>query len=192
MILLAIGFWILVVHPNIFLMYEKANPKRYLNNKSAPIFIRRNVNEYFYIIQFTCHYMHMIRNFFTVSRFSRNSVYRINRMFSIEMSLKFIFQCYMQTNQFRLFCNLFAYTIFYYSLVLRITEQPVVSFEPQFQDFFASIWFSWITIFTIGFGEMVPVTLLGRVLVIFLLFQGMTLVPMITTSFTNKSKFDTL
>lgn len=190
--LLVISFWSLVVHPSAWLMYVKAAREQYLYDHRTTLYLSRNVNEYLYIIQFTCLYIHMIRNFFTVSRFTRNSVYRICRMFNMEMRFKFIFQCYMRTNQFRFFCQLFFYTIFYYSMAIQIAELPVAILQPQFQDFLSSIWFTWITIFTIGFGDMVPITLLGRILVMMLLLQGLIIIPMITTSFTNKSKFDSL
>lgn len=74
----------------------------------------------------------------------------------------------------RILFTLFA-IVFVYSGLIYQFEHPV---NPQtFATFFDAFYFSVVTMTTVGFGDVTPVSQLGRLLTVLMIFTGIALIP---------------
>ncbi|WP_260412610.1 potassium channel family protein [Alkalihalobacillus sp. TS-13] len=52
--------------------------------------------------------------------------------------------------------------------------------EPNFESFEDALWWSIVTLTTVGYGDLYPVTTVGRLIASFLMFVGIGLIGVIT------------
>ncbi|MCZ0702042.1 voltage-gated potassium channel [Natronobacillus azotifigens] len=72
------------------------------------------------------------------------------------------------------------------SVVLIIVSAFIVSIvEPNVRDFSDGVWWSIVTTTTVGYGDISPETIFGRVLAIILMLVGIGLIGMLTGSITT-------
>lgn len=70
-----------------------------------------------------------------------------------------------------------ATTLYFASLTFYTFEQGV---NPNVNNYFDAVWWSIITVTTVGYGDIAPVTIAGRVIAIVLILGGMGLFSVIT------------
>lgn len=68
---------------------------------------------------------------------------------------------------------------FAYVIVLCISGLILMFIEPQVNTFFDGVYFSFVASTTIGFGDIVPVTVLGRIITIITTLIGVLTVAMV-------------
>lgn len=59
----------------------------------------------------------------------------------------------------------------------------VAAFDPGIPNAFAGIWWAWQTITTVGYGDAVPSSILGRVIAILIMVFGIGLLAVLTANF---------
>lgn len=55
--------------------------------------------------------------------------------------------------------------------------------DPGIETPLDGIWWAWVTVTTVGYGDIVPVTTIGRIFAGFLILLGIALFSMLTASF---------
>lgn len=55
--------------------------------------------------------------------------------------------------------------------------------DPHFPTFWDGIWWAWETVSTVGYGDFVPVSLTGRLISIFLMLVGVSMISLLTANF---------
>ena len=85
--------------------------------------------------------------------------------------------------------NLFLRLFFIYACIILIGSLIVFSIErvnnKQVRSLFDAIWFSIVSITTTGYGDIIPTTFLGKLMVILLILSGITLTALLTGSLTT-------
>ena len=71
-------------------------------------------------------------------------------------------------------------TIFAFSFVIRILERP--NFYTDFDNFYNSVYYTTVTVTTIGYGDYVPKTSLGRFASLILMVLGIVNVNLVNYS----------
>ena len=74
----------------------------------------------------------------------------------------------------RIFLTLFAIVFVYSGLIYQV-EHPVNASE--FRTFLDALYFAVATMTTVGFGDITPISELGRLLTILMIWSGITLIP---------------
>lgn len=74
-----------------------------------------------------------------------------------------------------------------FALWVRIFEMPFfrANGDPAFDRFANSIWFTIITLFTVGYGDLYPTSDVGKLITIILALWGSTLLALLVVCCTN-------
>lgn len=76
-------------------------------------------------------------------------------------------------------------TIFTVLVILFTSSLIIVDIEPEVKSISDGLWWAWVTISTVGYGDIVPKTALGRLFGSFLILVGMGLFSVITANFAS-------
>lgn len=79
--------------------------------------------------------------------------------------------------------NGFYFLLSVNSIIIFISSAIIVRVEHH--DFIDAIWLSEATVTTVGYGESVPKTLVGKVIAVVLMFSGITTLGLLTNSLNN-------
>lgn len=74
-------------------------------------------------------------------------------------------------------------TLFISFVIMLISGVVISGIDPAFDGPFDGIWWAWVTITTVGYGDLVPSTGAGRMFAAFLILLGLGLFSMLTASF---------
>jgi voltage-gated potassium channel len=74
-------------------------------------------------------------------------------------------------------------TLFVALIVILIAGLVAAGLDPAIDTPWEGIWWAWVTVTTVGYGDVVPVSLEGRLLGAFLILLGIGLFAMLTASF---------
>lgn len=72
-----------------------------------------------------------------------------------------------------------------YLILMLVSSFLLVRFEEQIDNIFEGIWYCFVTFTTIGFGDIVATTLVGRIITIIIALYGMLVVALITGVLVN-------
>ncbi len=74
----------------------------------------------------------------------------------------------------RIFLILFSLIFVYSGAIYQVEHQT----NPEvFDDFFDALYFSVVTMTTVGFGDVIPLSQAGRILTVLMIFSGIILIP---------------
>jgi len=68
-------------------------------------------------------------------------------------------------------------------IVIVMAGVMMAAIDPAIHSPMEGIWWAWVTVTTVGYGDVVPVTTLGRILASVIILMGIGLFSMITASF---------
>lgn len=74
-------------------------------------------------------------------------------------------------------------TVFTVVIILLTASVIIVDIDPNINSISDGVWWAWVTISTVGYGDIVPTSTLGRIFAAFLIFIGMGLFSIITANF---------
>lgn len=82
---------------------------------------------------------------------------------------------------------LFFTTSVIFAYWVRIFEIPYqrATGNPQFDDFSKAMWFTIITLFTVGYGDYFPCSMPGKIVTALLAFWGAILLALVVVSISN-------
>jgi len=121
---------------------------------------------------------------------------RIVRLVGFRLSNLFIFKCLMKENK-KITVSILLFTVLlFFSIVLTVVESPLfyhdavddgrkVFIYPTF-----AIWNVFVTLFTIGYGDLAVATYLGRIFVSILTILSGIIIAFITVAMTSDFEFE--
>lgn len=109
-----------------------------------------------------------------VGRFAR--LVKISRLISLSSKLKHISNCINRRNGFYFLLSV-------NSIIILISSAIIARVEHH--NFIDAIWWSVATVTTVGYGESVPKTIVGKLIAVVLMFSGITTLGLLTNSLNN-------
>lgn len=105
-----------------------------------------------------------------------------SRIYSVEFSPHFILKVSMRYQPYSTICGLLILGLFLFSYQLEIAERSLLRTEISIESYSInnSIWVCMITIFTVGYGDFLPFTDLGRLSMALGLVYGVALTSLFT------------
>ena len=93
----------------------------------------------------------------------------------------------MQVSPEKTIFYMFMGTVFISAFIVRVFELPYfrVQKDKTFDSYFTAIWFTVITLTTIGYGDISPGTMPGQLFTILLAFWGSLLLSLVVVVLTN-------
>ncbi len=116
-------------------------------------------------------------------------LFRLFKVFRYTENINYLLRVFIEKRfEFYSLIILFAFMVFFASTVIYIFEGTGAN--PNINNFYDAIYWAVVTITTVGFGDISPVTAEGRFVTIFLIIGGITsisfMTSIITTSMTEK------
>jgi len=74
-------------------------------------------------------------------------------------------------------------TLFICFIILVISGLLISGIDPAFETPMDGLWWAWVTVTTVGYGDLVPATTEGRIFGSFLILMGLAMFSMLTASF---------
>ncbi len=183
---LIMNLLVILVHPNP--IFTQVTFKYYVN--SYHNYIYYEINNIFSIFV-------MLRIFFLVkavlflSKFSNPRIHRLSKMNGISLDFLFPFKCLMIDNPIFLYTILFLMFLLFGTFSIIVAEAPLETLtKVNFSNWWNAIWGLIITILTIGYGDFVPKSILGRIIIIITCFGGTFLISMLIATFSSIFSFD--
>jgi voltage-gated potassium channel len=78
--------------------------------------------------------------------------------------------------------NRFGVTLIILTIATTLFGVLFSFFEPSIHNPLEGIWLAWVTITTVGYGDIVPVTVVGRILAVFGMMLGLILISLVTAN----------
>jgi Ion channel len=108
-----------------------------------------------------------------------------NENYGFSPDVKFTLKCMIQRNPESTVCMILVLSLFIIAYLLRIFEivyYRAIGFN-DFEQFYSSIWAVVITMGTVGFGDVVPVSHVGRFIMIVTTIWGTVLFTLVIVAF---------
>ena len=180
---LIIEFILAILHPNLLFKNKYFTTDEKYNLKKFTYY----VNDIFSLIQCT-RLLYLIEIFVICSQFYSARADRICKMMGKKLDLFFSFRA--------LFINRTALMLGYCSIIiccmlaymLKILSYPVnYDLDTKFKSIGNCFWFVVITMTTVGYGDIFPISTLGRVLGMIIAMSGTVVVALIVSFFNEKT-----
>lgn len=115
-------------------------------------------------------------------------------MYGGDNSTLFAIKALMKTEPNRLIFSLLIFTIFVFGNSVRICEAPLdrIDGETMLHNYANSVWEVIITMTTVGFGDMFPRTIFGRIFMILCALNGVVIVSIMVLTVMNNFEFEPL
>lgn len=129
----------------------------------------------------------MFRALMTFNKYNSAFSKKLFRSYGYEPSPMFTVKALLSTKPEKTCIILFISTSLVFSYWVRIFELPYQRAAgcPQFDNFRKAIWFTIVTLFTIGYGDYYPFTDPGKFISIVLAFWGAVLLALVVVSISN-------
>lgn len=119
-----------------------------------------------------------------IFEYNSNASYWIIKLLGNNINLSFFIRCLFEERALETVFSIFVIVVLAFSFIIRIFE-----FENPFNNFqnlYNSIWFSFITMVTVGYGDYLPISVFGRFFSFFLGVVGVMNLYLITVILSDK------
>ena len=130
----------------------------------------------------------LLRTIFNYSMFTDLYSKRLCQTYGFTANVRFTFKCMIIRNPgLTVVCTLTAST-FILAYILRIFEIEYYRSINQidFDNYFQAIWVIVVTMTTVGFGDLVPYSYIGRIIIMVTSFWGAFLISLVIVSVSKK------
>lgn len=129
----------------------------------------------------------ILRAFLTKSVWYSDRAYRVCQIFSFEMSYMFVIRSLMYHSPFVISIAWNVVGVLVFAFAVRTTEKPlkIGTDRMDHSQFISCVWESFITMTTVGYGDMFPRTVAGRVIMVACALYGILGLSLIIVSVTN-------
>ena len=128
----------------------------------------------------------LIKLFLVSSQNYTQRAFRLCKMNNVNLNLSFPFKAFMSANPFAIDTLLFIITLIVCSYNIRIFERYLDIYrESNFGNIYDSLWSVFITMSTVGYGDITPTTEFGRLFAMMSCVSGVFLVSLIVVSISN-------
>ena len=187
---LVFEYSILLLHPNPQFIHRKF----WTYSKEISNFYYYNMNDML-TIALGFKSIYIVAQLLFQTRFGSSRSGRISSMFGCTCDLRFIIKCLLKHNpQVSIFLSL-LYMILVFGWVVKIAESPLdrVQSLEQGNHLFGyanSCWLAVITMTTVGYGDMSPRTIVGKLIMVACAFAGIIIVSLMVVIITNELDFN--
>lgn len=179
-----IEFIFAFIHPNYFLKDKNFTT----NYKWNFIKINYEVNDILLAIHLF-KFIYIIRIIAIISDFYTARADRICKMFGKEINIFFSFKAFLITyRNFTLISITIVFCLFF-GYILKIIESPIND-NNGFQSLMDSLWFIFCTITSVGYGDIFPKSLIGRIIGCLVAFFGTIFLALILAVFQGQTALD--
>jgi hypothetical protein len=111
-------------------------------------------------------------------------------MYLCKADFQFALKCMFKDYPGKLIGSAFTISIILFSFALRVCERelskiPTLAFNYQFDYLINSVWLTVMTLTTVGYGDMFPRTIFGRIVCMVLVIWGIFIVSIMVVVLTN-------
>ena len=176
-----------LIHPNIF------TKGHYFTTPASEFMlsITYEVNDFIvFIVLFRIYVIY--RFIISISIFYSSRSSRIAQLIGAKLTRSFAIKCIVQENPFFFLISFSCLSILMLSFMLKVVEGPAYTDERPSNDFRSienCLWNILVTMTTVGYGDMFPITNLGRIINIFASIVGAFFVALLTLSLQNALAF---
>lgn len=126
----------------------------------------------------------VVRSLLNYTQFMDPYAKKLCKSYGFENSILFTIKSNLEICPEKTAALIFIVTLFLFSYVIRVFEMPRFRHEDApdneiFDSYFNSIWFTVITLTTIGYGDFSPLTIPGKLCTIVLAFWGSLLMALL-------------
>lgn len=115
--------------------------------------------------------------FFRLGRIARLAkLNKLSRLIGLSNKLKRYLERFLLKNGFL--------HLFYINVLLLFIGSAIISYVEQ-KPFIDSLWWAIATVTTVGYGDVVPTTIIGKMIAIILMLSGIGTLGLLTSSLTN-------
>lgn len=160
------SIWIIFVIDYFLRLYKSRNKKK---------FIKKNIIDLISIIPFNALFR-ILRafKFFRIGRIARvGDAAKVLRILTVSGRLKRNFDEFIKTNNFNYTLGIAIIIIFIGSIIMSIVEKISLG---------DAIWWSVVTVTTVGYGDISPVTPMGRLVASLLMVMGIGFISSLTST----------
>jgi voltage-gated potassium channel len=120
---------------------------------------------------------------------------RLSKMYLCKADFQFALKCMFKDYPAELIGSAFLISIVLFSFAMRVCERelsrlPDLALNYQFEYMTNSVWMTIITMTTVGYGDLFPRTLIGRIVCILLVVWGIFVVSIMVVVLTNTFQMD--
>lgn len=136
-----------------------------------------------YKVYFIAHY------FIGSSSYYSESAYRICSMYGSQRDWMFVVKCRMKASSLGFLFVILISTLYVFSYSIYICENASLNqfkLTPIIKDFKESLWLMCVTITTVGYGDVTPRTMLGRIVAFFACVVGILVISLTISSITGQ------
>ena len=178
-----IEFIFAILHPNLLFKNKYFTTNEKFNFKKVDY----NVNDIFLLIQ-CFRLIYLIIIFAILSDFYSPRADRICKMMGKKLNLFFSFRALFvnSTSMMLVYCSIIICSMLSY--ILKIISQPIIDNDNsiKFHNFGNCIWYTIITMTTVGYGDIYPETTLERIVGCIIASLGNVVVALIVSFFQDK------
>ncbi|OMJ87523.1 hypothetical protein SteCoe_10779 [Stentor coeruleus] len=136
------------------------------------------LEEIFYFIMFL-RPIYLAFTIFSYGHFHNTFAFRARERYRVKDTIMFHVKCYAWLHPKKvLFFVFFIPGILFFSIGLRIFERMIKFRKTNFESFENSIWCIYVTIFTIGYGDIIPTSVPSRIVIFFSLIWARIILSM--------------
>jgi hypothetical protein len=179
---------IFILHPNpmthgIKIMMKLDNYKFYYNHYLNDIFaVLCCLRVYFFL-----------KLYLEMSDYYSPRGQRISKMNNVESDLPLSMKALFYNKPVSSYMLMFVLMLFFASFSLRVFERDIIIREREslyfYDNYWNNLWNIVVTMTTVGYGDISPKTVFGRIIGIFVCIIGTCLISMLVVTITNVIKF---
>lgn len=105
----------------------------------------------------------------TKSKFGTPRAFRVCNMFGTKNNIRFVVKCMLKDNPLLFMLSILLIGVIFFSWAKILAESPLDRLHLDFQKYttFNAAWGSIVTMSTVGYGDIIPKTYIGRIITIF-------------------------
>lgn len=142
------------------------------------------------VIFIVCRIGVLIKFIFIASYYYSPRSQRFCKIFCVDLNYGFVAKCLFRAYPFFFILFLITIDLFMGAYMIRIFER-LYSFVPfsGLNTYFACIWYCFISMMTIGYGDYLAISIFGRVLILIISLNGVFIVAIIIVMFNEGLTF---
>lgn len=131
------------------------------------------LSDFIYLI-LNIRFIFLFRAAINYSIFSNSYAINLCREYKVSNNIRFAIKCLLKKHHIKLVMFFFMGGLIIFAFMLRIVERPFWVFlgRIEFENYFIPLWNVFITMTTIGYGDFYPITLMGKIIVVFAALWG--------------------
>lgn len=151
------------------------------------------VNEILSLLSLLRFYV-LIRLFLFRSVYMNPRSHRLCKMHGCQANYEYALKCLFKDSPALLILLFFTASIILFAYAIQLCERPLFRSHPKnainLENFGNAIWFTMITMTTVGFGDYYPITPFGRLIILFVVVWGIFIVSIMVVVVTHTLQMD--